>query len=316
MQIIKLIKNIYRFITLILKTGNIRLSYVLYENNVSIDEFIYEKYNNKIILKKINAGIYVPRHYFIIKSIDTIEKLIERYNLKILVLDSQNILFEINGTKMYVETWEDLYIIKEIYLNKLYNLNIPFKHIFIDVGANVGYASLFYSRLLSVEKIIGFEPVKKTYEKALKNISLNPDLEGKIEFHNYGIAGKNIRLKFEYSEEFKGSVGIRGLSSSKKNNKSLKELVDVELKDIKEVIRQLNNEKLPLVLKIDTEGAEYDIVRRLWEENLLGNIKVLIIEWHDKGDKELIKYLNNSDYYILSLDFEISDIGMLYAFKK
>lgn len=42
--------------------------------------------------------------------------------------------------------------------------------IVIDIGANIGLASLFFAARKNVIKVIGYEPLRSTYQKALHNI--------------------------------------------------------------------------------------------------------------------------------------------------
>jgi hypothetical protein len=73
-----------------------------------------------------------------------------------------------------------------------------------------------------------------------------------------------------------------------------------------------------LFLKLDCEGAEYEILQKLHESGLLPKIKVVIIEWHFKGYESLEKLLGANGF--TSVVFPrptptISDMGMIYAFK-
>jgi hypothetical protein len=68
-------------------------------------------------------------------------------------------------------------------------------------------------------------------------------------------------------------------------------------------------------LKIDCEGAEYEIIQKLSDTNLLADIDILLIEWHDKGAKMLEDILIANDFRIISRHLT-SITGMIYAFKK
>ena len=50
---------------------------------------------------------------------------------------------------------------------------------FIDVGANVGIYSLFFSTLPTISQVYAFEPTPETYSDLVKNVRVN-HLENKI----------------------------------------------------------------------------------------------------------------------------------------
>jgi len=44
----------------------------------------------------------------------------------------------------------------------------------LDIGANIGYYSLIFSKLVGAKgRVFSVEPTKSTYEKLLRNIQLN-----------------------------------------------------------------------------------------------------------------------------------------------
>ena len=52
-------------------------------------------------------------------------------------------------------------------------------------------------------------------------------------------------------------------------------------------------------LKLDCEGAEYEVVQSLAEENLLKEIFLIHIEWHYKGPEILKKLLVENHFNII-----------------
>lgn len=68
-------------------------------------------------------------------------------------------------------------IFYEIYYNEEYNINCPTNSIVIDIGLNVGMATLFFANKEFVSKVYAFEPDKNVYEKALYNIGLNEKIK-------------------------------------------------------------------------------------------------------------------------------------------
>jgi hypothetical protein len=64
-------------------------------------------------------------------------------------------------------------------------------------------------------------------------------------------------------------------------------------KDASEALTPIINDNIGkrIILKIDTEGAEYDILESLDNSGLLKKIDIVLIEFHFKGSKELQRRL-------------------------
>ena len=83
--------------------------------------------------------------------------------------------------------------------------------------------------------------------------------------------------------------------------------------EFEEIFRELNKEKV--IVKMDCEGAEYEIIENLYKSGLLGKIDVLLMEWHDKGSDRLEKTLLDSGFECFSQNIN-SISGMIYAYKN
>ncbi len=121
--------------------------------------------------------------------------------------------------------------------------------------------------------------------------------------------------KVLYNSQAKGNCGIRLESSLVIDKKDAKE-IEINIKDISEILPDLmaKHSTQKKVLKIDCEGAEYEILQKLSDANLLKFIDVLLIEWHDKGAKILEDILIANDFRLVSRHLT-SISGMIYAFK-
>ncbi|MEN6488920.1 MAG: FkbM family methyltransferase [Smithella sp.] len=122
------------------------------------------------------------------------------------------------------------------------------KTAFFDIGANIGWYSIYCDKLFKKNiEIHAFEPVKAAYEQFLINMALNQS--GLIHVNYFGVADKNATVEFYVSPSF--------LAAS-----SLADTYQVDDKTkIKGEIRKLDDychEKniWPDFIKCDVEGAE------------------------------------------------------------
>ena len=218
---------------------------------------------------------------------------------------------------IYVESNEEFHIINEIFVRNDYDFISGSKSIVIDIGANIGITSLFFSKSDYVDKIYAFEPVLDTFEQAQYNLSLNAEIH-KVEWiKNIGL-GKNSRKElFLFDKNCKGNTGFRGLSSpSYSNNDNVVERevqIEEATLEISKIVNTTKNRKI--IIKMDCEGAEYEILENLYETGMINQIDVLLLEWHDKGSQIIEEMLINSGFDFFSRSFD-SITGMIYAFKK
>lgn len=269
-----------------------------------------------------------------------IQDLVRSFDVKIdkndLVFNSASYLFEIkkyfpelkleshkdgvityiNDLKIYIESPEEFFIIKEVFVEKDYNLLLNESFVVFDIGMNIGISSLFFALNKNVEQIYSFEPVVTTYNQALYNLELNPTYSDKIKAFNFGLGGLSRVEKVLYNAQAKGNCGIR-LESSLVIGKDNSTEIEINIKNISEVLGDLMDKhpRQKKVLKIDCEGAEYEIMQKLNDANLLHNIDVLLIEWHDKGSKILEDLLIANNFIVVSRHLT-SITGMIYAFKN
>jgi FkbM family methyltransferase len=119
-------------------------------------------------------------------------------------------------------------------------------HVFIDVGANIGYFTVLCAPL--VERVIAFEPVAKTHAYCAANIALNGLTN--VELQQCGLWHENTTLQITSDSSSLGSAAItrngEAFSLESIRVASLDRLID----EGRLVISRLD------VLKMDVEGAE------------------------------------------------------------
>jgi len=111
--------------------------------------------------------------------------------------------------------------------------------------------------------------------------------------------GKNNRSEvFIFNKEMKGNTGIRGLLSPS-YAANLNNLIEVEvvIRDASEVISTIvkDHKDKKIVVKMDCEGAEYEIFENISKSSVIKDIAFFMIEWHDKGPKEIENILQKDN---------------------
>jgi FkbM family methyltransferase len=144
-----------------------------------------------------------------------------------------------------------------------FNYNLTPKSLVLDIGGYEGqWASDIYSRYCC--KVIVFEPVKEFAERIRKRFSKNPD----ISVLQFGL-GKVSRIE---------TIGIcsDGSSISKVSNQNER----IQIVDVADYITSQNISKIDL-MKVNVEGAEYELLERLIETDLCRIISNIQVQFHN-----------------------------------
>ena len=264
---------------------------------------IEELLNVKIDINRFN---YVGQCYIFIKNLK------EKKNAKFYF--NHDFKVEIDNFQFFINSWEEMLILNEIFIEGIYNISFNEDFTLFDIGLNVGFTSLFFAEKENCINTFSFEPFKRTVDFANKNFKIN-DFSKKINAFNYGLGDFERILEIDYNETYKGSMGINGLADYI-NDKSNSIRTQLMIKNISFVIDEYKTDFASKVFaKIDCEGAEYEIMENLDKNNKIKIFDFYMIEWHIKGPESIINILKKHNYKILSFNEIANDIGMIYAFK-
>ena len=203
----------------------------------------------------------------------------------------------------------DLMALTHVWLIEEYkkeNFEIKQNDVVIDVGAHIGLFTIYASQFCTNGKIYSFEPVTENYQLLLDNIKLN-NLNYVTSF-NQAISNSNDSIElFLNNDESGHSMFSKSSKSVKIDSISLQTFFDEN---------QINHCNF---LKLDCEGAEYEIIEKL-PLKYFKMIEKMVIEYHmfdlhpellEKLKNKLLK--NNFKFEMKTL---FSDIGFLYAVKN
>lgn len=187
-----------------------------------------------------------------------------------------------NGLQLNVNKSQgDLTTLFEVFIDEDYNFGNAGNEVknIIDIGANVGFFSLYISIKYPNARIYSFEPFPDTFKRLNEHIALNnieniktynlavSDFDGKSKFYSFEWSGCNTLIDGEFDE----------------NLAKVTEVNCIKFEDT----RELTSVPKFDYAKIDCEGSEYPMLLNS-SDDALKSVNKYIIEVHnsDKYKKE------------------------------
>ncbi len=190
---------------------------------------------------------------------------------------------------------------------KLINKKFLKPIIVFDVGAHYGETIKLFNKKLNIKKIYSFEASPKNYQILQKNISKYTSK--KIEIYNYGI-GRDLSKSYINQTLESSSSTINELNVNSKYLKKKLKILNIKNKNsfhykvpIKIITLDYFIEKNKIknidLLKIDTEGYEFNVLKGLSKYNQ--KIKLVYFEHH--YDDMIVKNYKFGDIHQLLKSF-------------
>lgn len=158
---------------------------------------------------------------------------------------------------------------REIFEKNIYEFKTnSFKPVIIDCGANMGLSVLYFSKKHPNAEIIAFEPDETVLPFLEKNIQ-SQEIKN-VKLYKKAVWTEEKELEFFTDNGLGGRVGIKYKNQTSKKIKSLR-------------LRDFLNQPI-VMLKIDIEGAEYNVIKDC--EDKLYNVQHIFLEYHSFYDEE------------------------------
>ena len=189
---------------------------------------------------------------------------------------------------------------KEVFFRAAYFHGIPNRvysddHIVVlDVGANVGFFSLFALQKFDNVNVYAYEPMPKNYAQLSKYYGeLNKD---NWQIHNKAVSGKagTITLHYDASDSFSTTASVHA-------NEREPDTAEVECVTLRQIVDEYNLTKIDL-LKLDCEGSEYNILYHA-DDEVMNMVKSVTMETHpgdepNESHEAMIEFLQSKGFSV------------------
>jgi FkbM family methyltransferase len=168
--------------------------------------------------------------------------------------------------------------------------------IFIDIGANLGFYTIFFASRSNIEKVYAFEPDPRNFSQLHANIFLN-NLHDKVILYNVALSSKNgnetlyLSRKKQNYENYKLNTGTSSLIFNETRH-SEQVAITIQARRLNDLV-EIENQSV--AIKIDVEGHEFEVLRGM-DNFLKKNQCVILLEIFNDHFEAVNKYLEGMRY--------------------
>jgi FkbM family methyltransferase len=228
------------------------------------------------------------------------------------------------GLRLNVRGVMDIWSVKETFLDRFYErYGCPLQDGWkiIDIGGGIGDFTLFAAKDFSHNQVVAYEPTPQSFALLQDNLSANQ--ASNVHAYNEAIWSSTGTLEIDtslgepgqfVSRDVQGRPAGEGGSTTGAPRK-----VIVPSIPFSEAFRRTGWQAVDL-LKIDAEGAEYEILFSL-EDEILNKVRRMVMETHDSlthyTHSDLLKFLTEKGFQVRHVVNVVhADLGYLYAEQR
>jgi FkbM family methyltransferase len=199
----------------------------------------------------------------------------------------------------------DLSFLAFIFVQKVYRTNFNGKSV-IDAGSYTGDTAIYFVTN-GASRVIGLEPYQENLDLALENVNQLNNLGGKITLVKAALSTNDGTTDFKVFENEPN--GNRIATYSDRQTYTIK----AKTMTIETLMREFDLPRVN-VLKLNCEGAEYDIIDSL-SEMTAQLVDEIYVEFH-RGPERIITSLEKLGYSVSGQKRKNVKFGHLRAFRK
>ena len=227
------------------------------------------------------------KRYFLFKALDSASKKNTQNNIALAGFLNDHI-----SLKIIIDGWfekRELNALKSFFSQRHFS-----KDLCLDIGANIGNHSLFFSTIF--DEVIAFEP----YDKAFDLLKINSSQVDNIQVNNFGFsdASKELPAQIVF-----GNIGATSIVSSAEQSNTI-----LKVETLDSFANEKSLEGISFI-KIDVEGHEYSVLvgaeDTLKKENAVISLELEMTNFYENCIESInfLKSCGYSEAHILKNSF-------------
>jgi len=218
-----------------------------------------------------------------------------------------------NGVRYLIRGKMDIWSVKETWLDNFYErygYQIEPDWSIIDIGGGIGEFTIFASQKAQQGQVFAFEPFPSSYQLLINNLAMNHITNCTAIQRAVSTNGETILLDSSNGEPLQ----VQSLTGNHRTSNG--DFTAVESDTLKDVFTKYQLSRCHL-LKLDCEGAEYDIL--FSSGDALSLVERIVLEYHHVNGHtvdELSTFLGSNGYVVETFPNRVHDhIGYLRAIR-
>ena len=184
----------------------------------------------------------------------------------------------------------DMRHLVEIFVDDIYHYTLRNK-IVLDVGMSNADSSIYFANAGST-LVIGLEPIPDTFELAKRNILLN-ELGDKIIPIKAALSAASGSVRVRYDRDWPNLASLNPPTADNSGSTEPDRVITVETTTIESIMSRFGIDHVDMI-KMDCEGAEYQILRSI-SKDTMSRISSLTIEFH-QGIQDITDILRSNGF--------------------
>jgi FkbM family methyltransferase len=195
------------------------------------------------------------------------------------------VYMEIGGFTFLLNFPHGICELLEVFQDKCYELFDVKNELVVDIGAFIGDSAIYFAGK-GAKKIVAYEPNPHIFEIAKKNVQLN-NLTNKIQVRQKAVSNKFGVRNFMFNTVYPSGSSMHF---------KLENIVKFQVNTVpfSSITQELGHIGL---LKLDCEGAEYEILPAAYKEGALSNVDKIVMEVHGPVEP-IIDVLHRAEFKV------------------
>lgn len=222
---------------------------------------------------------------------------------------------EFSGLTFRVRSVMEFSILEEIFFGSIYRFKTPAEAVVIDIGANIGASVCYFAKILGL-RVYGYELVPEIANRAQAHVVAN-GLENLATIQAAGIAERAGEIEVNFDTALSGATTMYLDTRESPTRK----MVACKLLSVHNEFSRIYeaHPDQPVIVKLDCEGAEYEIMATLIETGLIKRVSGFLMEYHnvspEKNGQLLESLLTQNGFAVHGRVIPGQEYEMLYAFR-
>ena len=187
----------------------------------------------------------------------------------------------------------------------------------VDIGGHIGAFSVFAANQARKGKVLAFEPFKENYDLLVSNINLNGFKNVIVENKGIGKEDGSSRFYLRPKKLEKGEIAYNTGGHSFHLIKESDTYMDVPTLSFDSMVDEFKLDKIDF-LKMDCEGAEFEIIYNASEESL-AKVSKITMECHPFENytmEGMVEFLERHGFECIVDKDSKYDLYLIYAIRS